>query len=116
MPLVIDGVATSIGRLLIGDTMRIAVESTDVMLAIEDGHTSHAFVGNWIEGAPLLPLLNNSQPESITLTDSTGETIELSGEEIVNAILGVVRDKVTLVLPDHGRNTWPTDIVEIKSN
>jgi len=115
-PLVIDGVATSIGRLLIGDTMRIAVESTDVMLATEDGHTSHAFVGNWIEGAPLLPLLNNSQPESITLTDSTGETIELSSEEIVNAILGVVRDEVTLILPDRGRSAWPTDILEIESN
>jgi hypothetical protein len=115
-PLVIDGVATSIGRLLIGDTMRIAVESTDVMLATEDGDTSHAFVGNRIEGAPLLPLLDKTQPDHITLTDSTGEMTELSGEEIANAVLGIVGDEVTLILPDRGRSAWPTDIVEIKSN
>ncbi len=115
-PLVIDGKVTSIGRLLIGETKRLAVESTDVMLKTEDGEISHANVGNWIEGAPLLPLLEFSQPNSITLTDSTGEKITLSGEEIVNAVLAIVGDKVTLILPDRGRSAWPSDIVEIKSN
>jgi hypothetical protein len=115
-PLVIDGKSTSIGRLLIGETKRLAVEGTDVMLKNEDGETSHATVGNWIEGAPLLPLLKNSRPESISLTNSTGETMELSGEEIINAVLGIVGDEVTLILPARGRSAWPTDIVEIKSN
>jgi hypothetical protein len=115
-PLVIEGKATSIGRLLIGETKRLTIEGTDVMLRTEDGETSHAKVGNWIEGAPLLPLLKSSQPESVTLMDSSGETIELSGEEIVNAVLSIVGDEVTLILPDRGRSAWPTDIVNIESN
>jgi hypothetical protein len=48
--------------------------------------------------------------------DSSGETIELSGEEIVNAVLSIVGDEVTLILPDRGRSAWPTDIVNIESN
>jgi hypothetical protein len=115
-PLTIDGNATSIGRLLIGNTTRLSVESADVMLADEDGDTSHALVGNWIEGAPLLPLLKNTSPDSIILTDTSGETIELRGEQIANAILGVVSDKVTLILPDRGRSAWLSDIVKIESH
>jgi hypothetical protein len=86
------------------------------MLADEDGDTSHALVGNWIEGAPLLPLLKNTSPDSIILTDTSGETIELRGEQIANAILGVVSDKVTLILPDRGRSAWLSDIVKIESH
>jgi hypothetical protein len=115
-PLTIDGKATSIGRLLIGETIRLATESTDVMLKNENGDTSHALVGNWIEGAQLLPLLDKTQPDSVVLTDSAGETTELSPEEIANAVLGIIGDEVTLILPDRGRSAWPTDIVDIKSN
>ena len=81
-PLTIDGFETSIGRLLIGETVRLPVESTDVMLADENGNLSHATTANWIEGALLAPLLENTDPTSITITDSSGETIELSGKKL----------------------------------
>ena len=115
-PLVIDGEATSIGRLLIGSTMRVSVENADVMLTNDEGDTSHALVGNWFEGVVLTSLLKTPSPKYVTLTVSTNETFELNGEEIKDAILGIVGDQVTLILPDRGRSAWPTNIIEINSN
>lgn len=114
-PLIIDGNETSIGRLLIGETVRLPVESTDVMLADDEGNLSHAATANWIEGALLAPLLDNANPESITVTDSSGETIELSGEEIEGAVLAMDHDSITLVLPARGRSAWLVKIISIES-
>lgn len=115
-PLLIDGEATSIGRLLLGDTMRVTIEGTDVMLSNENSETSHAYVANWAEGAPLLPLLDDSAPDEVTVTDTSGATLTLTGEEVSNAIIAMIYDQVTLILPDRGRSAWPTDIVKIESN
>lgn len=115
-PLTIDGVETSIGRLLTGETVHLTVESTDVMLAGDDGSLSHATTANWIEGALLAPLLNDPEPNTIIVTDKNGEEFELTGEEIVGAILAMDHDKVTLVLPDRGRSAWLVDVVSIESN
>ena len=115
-PLSIDGIPTSIGRLLTGDTVHLTVESTDVMLANDTGDLSHATTANWVEGALLAPLLSDPTPNSITLTTSSGEEIELSGEEIVGAVLAMDHNAVTLVLPDRGRSAWPVDIIAIESN
>jgi hypothetical protein len=114
-PLTIDGDATSIGRLLLGDTVRLTVEGTDTMLTNEDGRTGLAFVGNWVEGARLLPLLKTLSPDIVIITDRNGSQVELTGEEIEDAILAIVRREITLVLPNRGRSAWPTDIVQIES-
>jgi hypothetical protein len=115
-PLRIDSDQTSIGRLLLKDTTRLTVEGSDVMLTNDSGETSHAFVANWVEGVPLLPLLANPQTDLITITTFNGEAIELSESEIQGAVLAIVRDEVTLILSDRGRSTWPTEIVAIESN
>ncbi len=115
-PLLIDGKATSIGRLLIGETVRLTLESTDVMLANDAGGTSHAQVANSVEGALLAPLLSNPNPDSIIVTNRAGETFELSGEEAANAALAMVYDEITLVFPERGRSAWLTDIVGIESH
>ena len=115
-PLTIDGVETSIGRLLIGETAHIVVESTDVMLADETGRLSHATTANWIEGTLLAPLLEDPNPESITVTDSAGEIVELTADEIVGAALAMDHNSVTLVLPERGRSAWLVDILSIESN
>jgi hypothetical protein len=114
-PLTIDGEATSIGRLLLGDTMRLTVEGSDTMLTDEAGRTGLAFVGNWVEGARLLPLLNTPLPNRVTITVRNGGQVELTGDEIEDAILAIVRKEITLVLPDRGRSAWPSDIVQIDS-
>jgi len=115
-PLTIDGESTSIGRLLLGETIRVTVEGSEVMLTGEDGETSRAFVANWAEGPRLLPLLENPSPEGVVVTDSEGNETELTFEEIQNAIIAIIRDEITLVLPDRGRSVWPTKIVRIESN
>jgi len=115
-PLIIDGNATSIGRLLIGETTRVTVESTDVMYINESGETTTALVANWVDGVKLLPMLSNPNPSGVTVTDADGNMTELSLEEIENAVIAMVRDSVTLVLPDRGRSAWLTNIVEIESN
>lgn len=114
-PITIDGENTSIGRLLLGETIRLTVEGSNPMLTDEDGITRVAYVANWIEGAPLLPLLNTPNPNHITVTDRDGNQFVLDGDEIQNAVIAVVRREVTLVLPDRGRSAWPTGIVQIES-
>jgi hypothetical protein len=115
MPLTIDGTPTSIGRLLLGETMKLIVEGTDVMLSKDNGDLSHAYVANWVEGARLLPLLSNPSPDFITITHESGETTTLDGDDILNAIIANVRGEVTIVLPDRGRSAWPTNISQIES-
>ena len=115
-PLTIDGKNTSIGRLLLGETSRVTVEGSEVMLTNEDNNTSRAFVANWAEGPRLLPLLENSSPEGIIVTDSEGNKTEWMYEEIKDAIIAIIRDEVTLVIPERGRSVWPTKIVKIESN
>lgn len=115
-PLTIDGEATSIGRLLLGDTMRLTVEGSDVMLSDDTGNLSRAMVANWVEGPRLLDLLKTTSPDVVVITDSNGDITELTSDEIQNAIIAIVKDEVTLVLPDRGRSVWPTQIVEIESN
>jgi len=115
-PITIDGENTSIGRLLLGETIRLTVEGSNTMLTDEDGKTGIAFVANWVEGAPLLPLLNTTNPNSITVTDSNGNQFVLEADEIQNAIIAIVRREVTLVLPDRGRSFWPTAIIQIETN
>ncbi len=114
-PILIDGERTSIGRLLLGETRKFIVEGSESRFLSEKGETGIAFVGNWVEGAPILPLLKTKNPNSVTLTDSEGKQIELEAVDLSQAILTTFRKEVTLVIPDRGRSAWPTGIVEIKS-
>jgi len=115
-PLTIDGNETSIGRLLLGDTVRLTVEGSEVMMTDEANQTKLAFVANWVEGAQLLTLLDTPSPTTILVTDADGNTVSLTGEEIQNAVIALNRDEVTLILPERGRSVWPTGIVKIESN
>jgi hypothetical protein len=115
-PLTIDGKVTSIGRLLTGETVRMTVEGSNVMLTDETGETNRALVANWAEGARLLPLIEKTTPSGITVTNTSGESEEFTLEEVQGAIIAIVRDRVTLILPNRGRSAWPTDILKIESN
>jgi hypothetical protein len=115
-PLIIDGEATSIGRLLVGETVRLTVEGSETMLTDDEGRTGLAFVANWVEGARLLPLLKNASPNRVTVTDGNGLQVEFAIEELENAVIAIVRREITLVLPDRGRALWPTGVVQIESN
>jgi hypothetical protein len=114
-PLWVDGTETSIGRLMIGEIIRTTVEGSEVMLTDESGDTNTAIVANWAEGAPLLPLLANQNPSMIIVTDADGNETELQPDQIGNALIGIIKDQLTLILPDRGRSAWPMDIVRIES-
>ena len=107
-PLTIDGEPTSIGRLMLGPTRSVTVEQTTVMLkSEEDGVIREAKTASRVEGAPL--------PENRTLNvrDADGQTHTLTGEEVQDALLALVRGEVTLVLPGRGRSEWISGVVEI---
>ncbi len=86
------------------------------MLSDDTGNLSRAMVANWVEGPRLLDLLKTTSPGGIIITDSNGDITELTADEIQNAIIAIVKDEITLVLPERGRSAWPTQIVEIESN
>lgn len=115
-PLSNDSNQTSIVRLLLGDTTRLTVEGSDVMLTSDTGDVSQAFVANWLEGAALLPLLENPHSNGITITTSADEQIDMRADEIQGAVLAIAHNEVTLIPPGRGRSAWPTEIVAIESN
>lgn len=55
-------------------------------------------------------------PLQVVIKDVNCNVTKLSAGEIQKAILAIVRDEITLILPERGRCAWPTKIVEIKSN
>ena len=113
-PLRIDGQETSYGRLLLGPTLSVTVEQTEVMLKSEaDGQVRRAKSAYRREGAPIAKLAGGAF-QSLTIVDSSGESTELSAEEATDAILTRVAGKMAVVLPERGWAQWPSNVVEIQ--
>lgn len=114
-PLTVDGEPTSIGRLLLGPTASVTVEQTDVLLKSETdgevrrGKTSYRMEGALVEGmvAPGF--------RSLHIRDEAGHEQTLTAEEAHNAVLLLLRGKVTLILPERTRGEWIAGVVEIRS-
>jgi hypothetical protein len=107
-PLTIDGVATSIGRLLLGPTRSVTIEQTSVMLKSEDdGVIREAKTASRLVGVPL------SESGALIVKDAHNETHTLSEQEAEGALLALIREQVTLVLPDRGRSEWISDVIEV---
>ena len=122
-PLLIDGEATSIGRLLLEPTRSVTIEQTDVMLKSEDdGQVRQGKTASRIEGVPLHSLVALPDFRLLVLRDAAGQEHTVEGWETQGALLvqpmspGIDgRPPVTLVLPERGRSRWVTDLVEIRS-
>jgi hypothetical protein len=115
-PLLIDGQATSMGRLLLGPTRSVTVEQTDVMLKSEaDGQIRKGKTAARIEGVPIEAIVANPAFEALRVRDGSGQEHSLMAEEAQGAILYLVGDSVTFVLPGRGRSQWITDVVEVVS-
>ena len=113
-PLRIDGQDTSIGRLLLGPTRSVTVEETEVMLADPAGDSvRRARTAARLEGAPLLAVVNAKSDQVIVLRSTDGPLRTINAVDASNALLVQEREGVTLVLPDRGRSTWLTGVVEI---
>lgn len=119
-PLTINGVPTSIGRLLLGPTRAVTLEQTDVMLKSEDdGQIRRAKTASRLEGAPVSVLVRDdatgAMPTAITVTTDQGETITLAFEEVRDAVLAQIRGQVVLVRPDRGRTEWIQGLTALAS-
>jgi hypothetical protein len=113
-PLRIDGQATSIGRLMIGPTLSVTVEQTDVMLkSPDDGQVRKAKTAGRLEGAPISALVANPGFDQLTVRDAQGKTFTLSAQEAKGALLAQRRGQVFLILPDRGQPQWIEGVVEI---
>ena len=115
-PLTIDGQATSIGRVLLGPTLSVTVEETDVMLkSEEDGQIRKAKTASRLDGAPVASLVANPGFQRLIVRDKTGREQTLSAEEAAGAALVQTWGKTVLVLPSRGRGLWIQDVVQITS-
>ena len=113
-PLIINGQATSIGRLLNGSTILVTIEQTEVMLKSEhDGKVRQAMTASRIEGIALEDLLPERTAGAVIIIDEQGEEHRLENESAQGAVLAVVYDELTLVLPKRGRSQWIPGVIMI---
>ncbi len=113
-PLIIQGEATSIGRLLLGPTRQVTVEPAQVMYVSEqDGNVREAQTAFRVEGAALTDLFAGEDFRGVTVTQDSGKTAVFSAEELELAVLIPDSSGPTLVLPDRGRTAWIENVVEI---
>jgi hypothetical protein len=115
-PLRMDGQPTSIGRLLVGPTVRVTVEQADVMLkSPDDGQVRRAKTAGRVEGAPISALVADPDFDRLLVRDAGGVTHTLSPQEAAGAILAQRRGQVVLVLPDRGQPQWIEGVVELST-
>jgi hypothetical protein len=116
MPLRIDGQATSMGRLLLGPTRSVTVEQTDVMLKSEvDGQIRKGKTAARIEGVPIEAIVADPTYDTLLVRDGSGQEVSLTAEEAREAVLYLMGDRTTLVLPGRGRSQWITQVIEVVS-
>jgi hypothetical protein len=115
-PLTIDGQATSIGRLLLGPTRSVTVDQTEVMLKSEtDGQVRRGKTASRLEGAPIEEIVAHPAFGQLLVYDGSGQAHTLMAAEVRGAVLALVGERVTLVLPQRGRAQWIADVVEVIS-
>jgi hypothetical protein len=108
-PLLIDGVPTSMGRLLLSPTVSWTVEQAEVSLRSEsDGEIRKAAVASRLEGVPLRSLFKLEDGGALQVETAAGETLTLDLQAASNGFLTQFRGRTTLVLPERGRSEWIT--------
>lgn len=113
-PITVAGESTSIGRLLLGPTRLVTVETARVMYAAEeDGVIREAQTAFRIRGAAVSELLADRPYEAVVVEDQAGEIHRFSPEETARAVLIPGKQGATLVLPDRGRTGWVNEVAAV---
>ena len=112
--LVINGEATSPGRLLLGPTRQVIVENARVMFSSEtDGQVREAETAARVWGAAVCDLVPEGAYSSLLVRDGQGQEHRLALEDLRLAVLVPQVDGLTLVLPGESRSSWISDVLEL---
>jgi len=117
LPLTIDGRASSIGRLLRGNTLTVISERSHPMFrSAEDGQVREAEYSHLHTGAPIKALMAHPDFSTVSVTDAEGQTHTIDARTAEKAILTIYLGSPTLLLPDLHRGEWISDVVRVVSN
>ena len=117
LPIIIDGRATSMGRLLRENTLTVASERSYPMYrSEEDGEVRKGEYSHLHTGAPISELVAHRDFSTLTITDAEGETYAIEARDAQQAILTIYYGKPTLLLPELHKGEWVSDVARVVSN
>jgi len=117
LSIIIDGRATSIGRLLRENTMTVISERSYPMYrSEEDGEVREGEYSHLHTGAPISDWVAHRDFSTLTVTDAEGETYTIEARDAHQAILTLYYGKPTLMLPELHKGEWVSDVVRVISN
>lgn len=117
LPIIIDGRATSMGRLLRENTLTVVSERSYPMYrSEEDGEVRKGEYSHLHTGAPISELVAHRDFSTLTITDAEGETYAIEARDAQQAILTIYYGKPTLLLPELHKGEWVSDVVRVVSN
>jgi hypothetical protein len=117
LPIIIDGRATSMGRLLRENTLTVIAERGYPMYrSEEDGEVREGEYSHLHTGAPISDWVAHRDFSTLTVTDAAGETYTIEARDADQAILTIYYGKPTLMLPDLHKGEWVSDVVRVISN
>ena len=116
LPIVIDGRATSMGRLLRENTLTVVSERSFPMYrSEEDGQVREGEYSHLHTGAPISGAVAHPDFTSLTVIDAQGETYTVNALQAEQAILTIYYGQPTLLLPDLHRGEWISEVVRVES-
>lgn len=117
LSLVIDGRATSMGRLLRENTSTVVSERSYPMYrSEEDGQVRKAEYSHLHTGAPIREVVAHPDFSTLSVTDSQGQVRTLDARTAEKAILTTYYGSPTLLLPGLHRGEWVPDVVKVISS
>jgi hypothetical protein len=117
LPIIIDGRATSMGRLLRENTLTVVAERSYPMYSSEeDGEVRKGEYSHLHTGAAIHDVVAHRDFSTLTVTDAEGQTHTIEARDAKQAILTIYYGKPTLLLPELNKGEWVSDVVRIVSN
>lgn len=117
LPIIIDGRATSMGRLLRENTLTVVSERSYPMYrSEEDGEVRKGEYSHLHTGAPINELVAHRDFSTLTITDAEGETYTIEARDAEQAILTIYYGRPTLMLPELHKGEWVSDVARVVSN
>jgi hypothetical protein len=117
LPIIVDGRATSMGRLLRENTLTVIAERSYPMYhSEENGQVREGEYSHLHTGAPLDDLVAHTDFSTLTVTDAEGQTYTIDARTAEGAILTIYYGKPTLMFPDLHKGEWVSDVERIISN